>query len=783
MCYTDYYSEHLMKSLQSILSRDGCQVNYIRKYLKSPSDEEIEKLKRLLVTSAQVYTNYSTIELLRCFFNIFIVGELPFNFKDNTDSNTGKGIRRVEKLITGGSLIEKKEQSTPRPKDSDDPLMLDAAVYKADVLGESDRFILKTNNDSRIILFEYFIGAYGTNTLRKTLPNFALVSSILSCGYKKKGKLSSESIRYLCEPTEDEGSIPFEYRGAIKTNYILYERVPGVSLREYMDSDECEVGVLLNYFQQILVALQFAYDEIGFVHRDLHSSNVILRDRTTPPPGNEKENAVVYTINNTTYSFKTDKIPTLIDYGYSSITYDGLTYVTPATDASNYKIFSLITFPGYDMYKLTMDIIYNLSFSKRKGVFDSVVWLADFYKGIDPYHPKGRPSVDSLQDESDMKDIRDLGFFLKVEDIHHYPALKKTPLEMYYFIQQHYTQLSPSIPKQVKNKETKFDLLFDRVVDYLKIRLLLPPKCKGDDEKCKELEIDRMLTVLGRILLSFSPGGGGGVTFSQSYYFLHQILRICLFLKEQTGRKGEITDLERGVGEAINNLKSRDQLAMQDLDLLEALNSHYNEVDVARDGEILKKVMIRTLELDTTQLRTYFSSPRESGSLKIVLRRPSTELVRKSSIRASTKLIKMPSIKPKGTTSSSFLEEVRGLTAIDLFSFHSTLRQIMYYDNCLHFVKATDIKDVKIRTRFSHLLIGFNEVKNRLCYGIYPIVASLRLSLSDNYSQMTCEWLSNASKGKEIEIPVTLTETVKKLELDFSNRDPLPTGEEKCSLY
>lgn len=237
----------------------------------------------------------------------------------------------------------------------------------------SDMFIIKTIKDIKSykeIVMEYFIGTYGLNKLRNLTPNFSYVFGIFECnlfGEKDIDLTSKINMKQFCNKDTN------------KVYYVLYEKIKGISLKEYIATinSEEQYKYLLSYILQILLSLEIAQREIGFVHYDLHSENIMLKKL-------DKVETISYKIDGKTYIVETDAIPTIIDYGMSRIEYENVCYGIP-TSSLKYLGVDITKFRrGYDMYKLFFFVLHQL-FEINKPHYRKFSDLSLFFEKIDIY--------------------------------------------------------------------------------------------------------------------------------------------------------------------------------------------------------------------------------------------------------------------------------------------------------------------------------------------------------------------------------------------------------------
>lgn len=228
------------------------------------------------------------------------------------------------------------------------PLITKSVITKPDVIVTSSvsGFLMQVEIDSSSTVFmiklrrrkednylhEFFIARCGTNKLRYRCPNFAisyaLLNHTLPCVNNDRVVSISDGL--------DEGN--YLVMESIEHDYAMYDIAVSSSFDRF-----------LLYFIQVLKALIEA-EPIKFTHYDLHSDNVLLRkiDSGTVSAYYNGQ-SVEYVI--------TDYLPVIIDFGMSSIEYEGKMYgVRDSYYASigiepKYK-------PWYDTFKLLCHSIY-----------------------------------------------------------------------------------------------------------------------------------------------------------------------------------------------------------------------------------------------------------------------------------------------------------------------------------------------------------------------------------------------------------------------------------------
>jgi ubiquinone/menaquinone biosynthesis C-methylase UbiE len=246
-----------------------------------------------------------------------------------------------------------------------------------------DLLVIKTSrrevNDLNI-LFEYFIGSMGINKLRTIIPNFCYTLSIF--------KHNALSIIDNIPPTIDIFFSNKEEKKEDTRFYVVYERIKGMSLADFVESIKTKEDMdnLISYLVQIVFAIKVAQDEIGFVHYDLHSDNILLRPL-------DEIVTVEYIINNKVYKIKTNAIPTIIDYGLSHFQYKDIQF--GIINRENTGINSTRTPKGYDLYKLFHFVLMSVLFGNSdEEKFNDISWILQYYE----YHYNNNNSSPQKED-------------------------------------------------------------------------------------------------------------------------------------------------------------------------------------------------------------------------------------------------------------------------------------------------------------------------------------------------------------------------------------------------
>jgi hypothetical protein len=201
-------------------------------------------------------------------------------------------------------------------------------------------------------LHEYFIGAFGTNSLRNEIPNFAFTMGFFQCS-----PAYIDSYSYVIDRPinpRDRRALTYCQNDVTQNqvNYLLYENVAdSLTLNEFIIRG-CTFQEYLNIFTQIVLALDLAYRRFDFTHYDLHDQNVLIRKLP-------REIIIPYEIDGVKNYLHTRYIATIIDLGRSHIKYNGQHFGFGFIETGIYPTHS---YPMYDIYKLLMFSLLSAGF-------------------------------------------------------------------------------------------------------------------------------------------------------------------------------------------------------------------------------------------------------------------------------------------------------------------------------------------------------------------------------------------------------------------------------------
>lgn len=169
------------------------------------------------------------------------------------------------------------------------------------------------------LLHEVVVGLI-MNNMRAYLPCFMYTYGGIFCGYPTDAEMIQNNYSSLCNTNE------------IHT-IIITEYIPGnLTLKEFIKNDTLyTVDDKLKVLLMIAFSLEKANKDYSYMHGDLHSQNIMIRTLGVERPFSftfvDADSSVPMTIN-------TRYVPIIIDYGRSSLKYNGYT-LTPIEEIAN----------------------------------------------------------------------------------------------------------------------------------------------------------------------------------------------------------------------------------------------------------------------------------------------------------------------------------------------------------------------------------------------------------------------------------------------------------------
>ena len=226
-------------------------------------------------------------------------------------------------------------------------------------LFSDDFFVIKAPRspiDANELIHESMVAFYGTNPLRKKIPNFAYVYGVIKCSPPFIN--TEKEVITWCDTNKSAVA------------YAIYENI---SSEKYKTEDfesyckYCKPQEFLEYYLQTMLALKTAEEYCGFSHDDLHSENVLLRKVS------DKVFYIPYKVNGKIKYMKTNGcVSTIIDYGMSHIQLKKdnklLHFGHLGHDLSSMGVNMDACNPITDVYKFLCFCLYSMC-SEKDGVF------------------------------------------------------------------------------------------------------------------------------------------------------------------------------------------------------------------------------------------------------------------------------------------------------------------------------------------------------------------------------------------------------------------------------
>lgn len=104
------------------------------------------------------------------------------------------------------------------------------------------------------------------------------------------------------------------------SDLLVSEYIEGITLQDYINSNECTLTSLYEIMLMLTLALCVAQERYGFVHYDLFPWNIVLKK--------VNKQKITYKVKHNIFTVETSLIPIIIDYGRSHIIYNNIHYGT-----------------------------------------------------------------------------------------------------------------------------------------------------------------------------------------------------------------------------------------------------------------------------------------------------------------------------------------------------------------------------------------------------------------------------------------------------------------------
>ncbi len=157
----------------------------------------------------------------------------------------------------------------------------------------------------------------------------------------------------------------------------VFEKLDSFLLSDYIGDHNINITSILDKYLQILLALNIAL-EVKYSHNDLHTVNILLRKVQS------KIVYLPYNYKNKTIYLKTDYIATIVDYGNSFVSLNGISYGPFGLE----KAGAYPDTPNYisDAYKLLMFMSYDLlAYRQDEFIVDQLEPIFKFFNKTDNF--------------------------------------------------------------------------------------------------------------------------------------------------------------------------------------------------------------------------------------------------------------------------------------------------------------------------------------------------------------------------------------------------------------
>lgn len=202
---------------------------------------------------------------------------------------------------------------------------VEGVAIMASISDHDKLFIIKGPRSKSSDLAHEAVVGLALNPLRAMIPNFSWVFGVLRCSLPITDK---DKVLSWCDANDP-------------VTYVVYERVPGVSLKDFIQKATPEQ--FLDVYLQVLESEHMASKFCQFTHYDLHYENVIIRPL-------DQEATIAYEIDGNVFYHRTKNVATFIDYGFSHAVYNGEHY--GRYDFQGYSVLPDRAYTMFDAFKL-----------------------------------------------------------------------------------------------------------------------------------------------------------------------------------------------------------------------------------------------------------------------------------------------------------------------------------------------------------------------------------------------------------------------------------------------
>lgn len=248
----------------------------------------------------------------------------------------------------------------------------------ADVGDAKDLFVVKVPQDPKDddLVHEQFIGMFALNKLRAKIPSFALVYGGFRCAPPQIDEKTREVISWC----------PSSKSGGQTVPYVVYENIePSISAQDYVRT--ASPAQVLSCYLGVILPLIIAHHECKYTHYDLHHKNVLARDVTGMGFDNKKAFQIGFPLpGGNTHYLRTNRVMTIIDYGYSYAEVEGRGYGMNSVGLMHTSQFPDRDWPLQDAYKFLLFIMRDMDESGNRDGFALAAQIFRFFNKTEDPH-------------------------------------------------------------------------------------------------------------------------------------------------------------------------------------------------------------------------------------------------------------------------------------------------------------------------------------------------------------------------------------------------------------
>ena len=180
----------------------------------------------------------------------------------------------------------------------------------------------KENIDEKIEEKEYIKIHDSKDTLNSRYKIFN-IKKLLSDDKNRRYQLVNEAfcgLTCINELIKEVPNFRYTYFMNEKSDLLVSEYIEGITLQDYINSDECTLTSLYEIILMLTLALCVAQERYGFIHYDLFPWNIVLKK--------VNKQKITYRVKHNIFIVETSLIPIIIDYGRSHVIYNNIHYGT-----------------------------------------------------------------------------------------------------------------------------------------------------------------------------------------------------------------------------------------------------------------------------------------------------------------------------------------------------------------------------------------------------------------------------------------------------------------------